>query len=302
MLIRDFNPHTDYPPLAALYASIEALDQTGIVDTSEDAIRQETVDQRWIMETPEGFIAYGDIVAQSPTRFFMNVAVLPQMRRQGVGSTLLKHGLDFARLKGAKQVVIVLPASNIRAAVFLRSRGFEVKGHNRVMSLAAQPSVPIEWPEGFTVQSMAEIVDWAVMADASNLCYSDHWGHYENSEVLTAEKLKEWADQYADSLMIPAGISIVFTPDKRIAGLSSGRLLDERQRKVVDAPGVAPEFRHLALRRPLILHTLAWLGTAPYELHTFGDTDEETQVALDLGFLLEDRNDWVEYALESGKE
>lgn len=302
MPIRDFNPHTDYPPLAALYASIEALDQTGIVDASEAAIRQETIDQRWIMETPEGFIGYSDITAQSSTRFFMNVAVLPQMRMQGVGGTLLKHGLDFARANGAKQVVIAILASNIRAAAFLRSRGFGVKGHNRFMSLAVQPSMPVEWPQGFMVQSMAEIGDWTVMADASNLCYSDHWGHYENSERLTTEKLKEWADQYADSLMIPGGISIVFAPDKRIAGLSSGRLLDEKRRKVVDAPGVSPEFRHLALRRPLILHTLAWLGTAPYELHTFGDTDEETQVALDLGFTLDDRQHWIEYALDLGEK
>ena len=301
MPIRDFNPQTDYAPLAALYASIEAVDPTGAVAASEDAIRQESVDQRWIMETPEGFIASSDITAQSPTRFFMNVAVHPQSRRQGIGSTLLKHGLDFARAKGAKQVVVAILASNIRAAVFLRSRGFEVKSHNRFMSLAVQPDVPIQWPDGFTVQSMAEIGDWAVMADASNLCYSDHWGHYENSELLTVDKLKEWADEYSDSLMIPAGISIVFSPEKRIAGLSSGRLLDERKRKVVDAPGVAPAFRHLALRGPLILHTLAWLGAGPYELHTFGDTGEETQVALDLGFTLDHHHHWIEYALDLGE-
>jgi GNAT superfamily N-acetyltransferase len=298
MPIREFNPQTDYPRLAALYASIEAFDQTGTVDVSEAAIRQEPVDQRWVMETAEGLLAYSDIAAQSPTRFFMNVAVDPQSRRQGIGSSLLKHGLAYARTQGARQVVVVILESNTRATAFLRSSGFEIKGHNRFMSLAVPPSVPIEWPDGFSVRSMAEIGDWEVMAEACNLCYSDHWGHYENSTVLTTEKLKEWADQYAGSLLIPAGISIVFAPDGRIAGLSSGRLLDGGRRKVVDAPGIAPEFRHFALLRPLILQTIQWLNSAPYELHTYGDSDEETQVALDLGFVLEDRNHWVEYGLD----
>jgi hypothetical protein len=220
----------------------------------------------------------------------------------GIGSALLQHGLNCAQANGAKQVVIAIQASNPRADAFLRHHGFAGRGHNRFMSLdVLTPPAPPEWPDGFTVKSMAEIGDLAVMVDASNLCYSDHWGHLENSEPLTVEKLREWMDKYPDSLFIPAGISIVFAPDQRIAGLSSGRLLDNRQRKVVDAPGVAPAFRHLTLRRSLILHTMAWLGTGPYELHTFGDTDEETQVALDLGFSLKERNHWIEYARELGE-
>src|SRR5512135_2883915 len=94
MPIRDFDPHTDYPRLAALYAAIEAVDQTGMVDASEEAIRKEHVDQRWIMDTPKGLLAHGDMVAQPPTRVFMSVAVHPQARRQGIGSALLQHGLN----------------------------------------------------------------------------------------------------------------------------------------------------------------------------------------------------------------
>ncbi|MGH9794305.1 MAG: ribosomal protein S18-alanine N-acetyltransferase [Candidatus Acidiferrales bacterium] len=58
----------------------------------------------------------------------LNMAVVPQSRRAGVGSRLLRHALEVARAAGAQRVFLEVRESN-RAAIALYARhGFQAAG------------------------------------------------------------------------------------------------------------------------------------------------------------------------------
>jgi len=58
----------------------------------------------------------------------MGSFVLPEHRRQGIGSRLADHTLDFARANGYEKLVIYVRAGNAGAQAFYRSLGFESRG------------------------------------------------------------------------------------------------------------------------------------------------------------------------------
>jgi len=303
--VRDFRPDYDFPHLASLCVAIENADQTG-VENSEAALKAEHWKKRWILEasdTPDTIIGHGWVFEQSLVRTLLSVAIHPAWRRRGYGSTLLTHILTQAKKQGAKQYVCPIQHSNLGADKFLHRHGFTAVGHNRFFAVPAELALAEpSWPEGYTVRSYAEIQDLARLAEAHNRCYADMWGHFENTETITEERLAEWMKGYPDSF-IPAGIFITFTSADEVAGLCYGRLVTDpsngEEKGVIDSPGVVPEYRHLELQRPLILITMNWLrsvGVGAIELHTFGDFEAAVTIYQQLGFELKDH--WIEYLKE----
>ena len=97
---------------------------------------------------------------------------------------------------------------------------------------------------------------------------------------------------------MPDGIFVLYAPDGDIAGVVFNRLDGEKGEKVIDSPGVAPEYRHLGLSRPLVQHSMRWLNSqavGDFHLHTWGDFDGAVAIYTDLGFSLKPENRMIEY-------
>ena len=58
-------------------------------------------------------------------RSVLNLAVLPEQRRRGIGRGLLEEALAQGRAQGARQCWLELRASNAGALAFYRAQGFE---------------------------------------------------------------------------------------------------------------------------------------------------------------------------------
>jgi ribosomal protein S18 acetylase RimI-like enzyme len=213
---------------------------------------------------------------------------------------MFSYGITLAKKVGASQLVTCVRSDQQAEVLFLEKRGFQQMGYDRF--LKATPNLSHEepvWPEGFTIRSMAEINDLEVLMKAHNLCYARHWGHYENSTILTVEKVREWMDKNPQGF-IHEGIFILFSPTNEIAGVVYGRFAGsgEKRTLIVDSPGVAPEYQHLDLLRPLTLQALQWLryqGSEPIELHCWGENEETIAVYTKLGFSITPEDIWIEY-------
>ena len=58
----------------------------------------------------------------------LNLAVHPESRRRGIGSLLLRHGLEYSREKGAREITLEVRRSNYKAISLYRRFHFEPEG------------------------------------------------------------------------------------------------------------------------------------------------------------------------------
>ena len=310
--IRLFRRDRDLPRLVQLRIEIEAFDQAGN-DVSE-AAAIETLNwpghnpeqDRWIIELPgkqEKLIGHAWVRAQSQERTIIYMAIHPNWRRKGLGSSLLDCTLTRALEFGATHVTAGANVKNKEADAFLLRHGFRHAGDNRFMRAPA--GIPISeprWPDGYTVRNYAEVHDLPTLVEAFNRSYGDMWGHQENikgamNEDFLAEIMNKYPRRYN-----PEGVFIAFAPNGDIAGVCLAILspkIEEQgndQEKIIDSPGVAPEYRHLGLQHPLTLTAMHWLrghGPGSISLESYGDGDDAVKIYHELGFALEEH--YMEY-------
>ncbi|MEM7029211.1 MAG: GNAT family N-acetyltransferase [Chloroflexota bacterium] len=306
-IYRLFSLKNDLDALTNLY---HVFDEGATGTTIQDEIQdwdQAPGKDRWIVEDPENmgqFIAHAWIARQTKERVYTHIAVRPKWRRKGIGSRLLTYLKDRAREMEAINLMGGGSIDETEALAFLKHHGFEPMGSNRTFIAPEDVAIPDPvWPENYTVRTYAETQDLSQLVTVQNLSYHDMWGHWENTPgAVTKETLGEAMQKFPDSF-IPTGIFIAFDPDDRLAGLCYGRIRKQSDgyRKIVDSPGVVPEYRHLQLQRPLTLVTMRWLrdnyGAGPIELETYGEHDAALPIYDELGFTLEPSNHWVEHRL-----
>lgn len=302
--IRKFT-EDDFDELVLLRREIEAVDQTG-ADTSDASLRAQfdwPNHQRWVIENPDdgNLVGHGWMFSQSDTRIIAQVFIHPDCRRKGVGSQLMGTIISYVKqikMDSVPQIVSGALVNNEAGKAFLQAQGFSPVGNNRFFEAAADILIdePV-WPDGFYVKSCQQLGDLSMIVEGSNGCYADMWGHRENTELLTMahveENIKRWPNLYD-----PAGIFIVFDASDQLAGICFNRVDGNEQTKILDSPGVVPKYRHLALQRPLVQHSLRWLqqrADGKYHLHTFGDFDEAVQIYNELDFTLKPQAHLVEY-------
>lgn len=303
--IRAYDPSTDVPDLLALCNAIEQHDQTHESVTEADLLNEDGQSRAyWVALLPaksNRMVGHAWLL-KNPARAYMLVAVHPDYRRRGIGTALLQQINEACGELGIAQIIAFFPA-NCRPFTegFMQRHGFRLAGQNRQFSApTVLPNEAPQWPAGFVVKTYAEVNQVEVLAAAFNCCYGDRWGHHENRETLTIEQLQEYMTAYPDAF-IPDGMLIVYAPDGEIAGTVSGRLLQDPPRRVIDSPGVAPQYRAVGLHRPLVLWGLAWCQTrrdGAIELATYGDTASEAALYESMGFTLEPYNHWLEYVVD----
>lgn len=311
-VIRLFYRGRDLPKLVQLRVEIETFDQAGN-DVSEAAAIEtlnwpghDPEQDRWVVEIPENqgkLIGHAWALAQSQERTIIYVAIHPNWRRKGLGSSLLDRTLARALEFGANHVTAGADVKNKEADAFLLRHGFQHAGDNRFMCAPAGIALlEPRWPAGFTVRNYAETQDLPTLVEAFNQSYGDMWGHRENTRgAMNEDYLVENMNKYPDHYN-PEGIFIAFAPNGKVAGVCLAILgtkikgQDNDRKMVVDSPGVAPEYRHLGLQRPLTLTAMKWLryhepGTITLE--SYGDGDDAVEIYRELGFVLKEH--YIEY-------
>jgi len=251
-------------------------------------------------------VATGTIYPQSSQRFFINIITHPDARRQGIGRLLLEHLLRELEQRGGQQVTCAIRASNATAQAFAAACGFTLAGEVCFFDADAGLALPApQVPSGYSLHSIADLGDPQVFVDACNRCYQDMWGHSENLEPLTVEKVDEWHRQFPNILR-PEGMFVLLSSDGRPAGVTRADREGEgdHEVRVIDAPGVAPEYRHLGLQRSLVLAAAAWLrqnGAGPYQIQTWGDSPQAREIYLSLGFRLDESTHLIEFVRYLGE-
>ena len=77
-----------------------------------------------------------------------NLAVLPEYRRRGVASAILKHMFSETRRMGAKRVTLEVRRSNVAAQQLYENFGFAVAGVRRGYYRQPEEDALVLWREG----------------------------------------------------------------------------------------------------------------------------------------------------------
>lgn len=292
--IRNLAIEQDLPGLLALYALIEEHDQAGnhmdeatlrkqLAQPGHDAARD-----RWVACLPQN----GEIIGYSLAWLLGNAAVLytavhPTHRRQGLGSQLMGAASARAVADGAKGAMIYATDRQTAGAAFLAHLGCQPVGVYTEMraSLEGKPR-PTHWPPGLRLKSYREVQQIEQLTAAMNQAYHGLAGH---NEVDTQEMATFLAEFNQDGLFLLMG------PDGSPVGISRVEPSAERTQKnglptgYIDAPGLYPPFRRLALYRAFLRAGMNWLkaqGMQQVELESWGDAPEVLAMYADEGFAI----------------
>ncbi|HSD82634.1 MAG TPA: GNAT family N-acetyltransferase [Anaerolineae bacterium] len=257
---------------------------------------------RWVVASPDDpdhVIGYGRVFAQSSERTVVWILVHPAWRRQKIGMLLLQRALERAREQGAMHVTSTAMAEDVIATAFLTCHHFSAAGDN--WSLLAPQDLPFQapcWPTGYTVRTYAEVQHLPTLVEVLNRCYSDMWGHRENTPGAVNEQYLSEAMIRRPEIYIPEGMFIVFAPDGSVAGFCRAEFEAHgtKKLKIVDGPGVVPEHRPQRLQRPLALTAMQWLNAqqaGPVTLYAWGDSEKTVEIYREMGFILQEH--WIEY-------
>jgi mycothiol synthase len=299
-IFRPYNPDGDIPHLSHMLSDVEAVDHDG-EETSEEALHAQLTWPNYhpeqdccVVEAPgdsHTLIGYSSVFAQTAERSTLYVAVHPDWRRRGLGSTLLAGALQRAQETGASHVTIYANARNVEANTFLRRHSFSLAGS--AWTLLAPAGITLEeprWPAGYTVQSYAGLQHLPALVEVQNRSFADLWGHAENDQATTGAMIVN-----SLSSTDPAGIFLAFAPGGSVAGICHAirAVEDDRPDRdradQLDAPGVVPENRHRGLYRPLVLTAMHWLRAQaqhPIILQSWGESDQTIAIYRDVGFEL----------------
>lgn len=291
--IRPYEPDEDLEALHQLLTAVEDHDQDG-EDVSEEFLRQQLAwrnyDPRldsFVAEQPngtKGLVGFASIAGRTGTRCTAYATVHPNWRRQGLGTQLLNQALTRAKQSGSDNFIVYANGHNLAANVFLKQRTYQPVGsswilHSPVNTNFAEPV----YPEGFSIRSYAQFEQPDVLADILNRGYGDMWGHGQNETTTTVESLSEIIPEYWK----PEHIFLLFAPDGDVAGVCLGK--PGKNEHILEGSGIAPEYRHLALQRPLTLtlaHHLQAIHPAPIQLLSYGDNQATIEIYQQIGFNL----------------
>jgi GNAT superfamily N-acetyltransferase len=210
--------------------------------------------------------------------FWATLAVLPEARRQGVGSTLLAAVSDRARTAG--KTALHVPASDARpdGIDFLVHRRFAEYERTKAveLSLAGHAPPPVDPPAGIRITTLAERPDLVPGVHAVALeAFADI---PSGTEPIAAGELAEFRARDVDRPAIPPDAFMVATEaaTDQVVGYASLLLVPGAVRRVAwhDMTAVLRAWRGRGIAAALKRATIAWAVEAGLErLETGNDTD-----------------------------
>lgn len=79
-------------------------------------------------ERESRIVAYGVLMLAPGEAQILNLSVVPDARREGLGRALLRRFIDDARRLGAEQIFLEVRVSNVAAIALYKSEGFAAVG------------------------------------------------------------------------------------------------------------------------------------------------------------------------------
>jgi ribosomal-protein-alanine N-acetyltransferase len=110
----------DLPSVAELEAQIHAAPWT--IGNFRDALAAGYAAR--IGERASRIVAYGVLMLAPGEAQILNLSVVPDARREGLGRALLRHFVDDARSLNAGQIFLEVRASNLAAIALYETEGF----------------------------------------------------------------------------------------------------------------------------------------------------------------------------------
>ncbi|MGI5129393.1 GNAT family N-acetyltransferase [Pseudonocardia sp. CA-107938] len=258
----------DVPAWARLLAAAEEVDDTG-EHFSEDDLRDELADPA--LDLPADSVAVMDgteLVAYQITMRPGDTAgvgramgshgvVHPRWRRRGIGTALVRRGLDRASEAGATLMVRV-PEGDAGAAAVCAAAGLRaVRWWSDLRRDLAAPVAPVVLPDGVEVASLGPDYDhdrWdEPLRAAHNVAFAQHWG----SSRVSAES---WRALRTGVSAFRAAYSAVALADGEIAAYVLGYEYPTSgagRELYVATVGTLPRWRGRGLAGALLNHVLA---------------------------------------------
>ncbi len=172
---------------------------------------------------PVGASAVGRIYIYPPEYdgFWGTIDVLPDARRQGVGSALLVAISDVAREAGKSTLHIPATESRPDGIAFLEQRGFTEFDRTKAVRLdlsGLTPPTPRP-PDGVVITTLAERPDLVSGVHAVAL---ETFGDIPGDEPMAAGDLAEFRARDVDRPSIPRwGFAVAIDGDDRVVGYAS---------------------------------------------------------------------------------
>jgi len=84
-----------------------------------------------IMRENGAMVGYGVVMMAVDEAHLLNISILPEQQRRGLGHRLLDHFCELARARGAKRMLLEVRRSNVTARAFYDRLGFTAIGERR---------------------------------------------------------------------------------------------------------------------------------------------------------------------------
>ena len=216
----------------------------------------------WLDGTPVGAGGAGRAYSFPPDfpGFWSNLSVLPEHRRQGIGSALLAAISDVARDAGKTMLLGTTTSDRTDSIDFLEHRGFREHERMKVvkLELAGLEPPPIEPPPGVTISSLEAHPDLVPSVyDVAREALPDIPGDGPEAPA----SLEEFRTRDVDRAIIPAGGFVIAIDDAtgRVAGYANLMLVPGRATVAWHGmTAVARAWRGRGLARALKAGTIAW--------------------------------------------
>lgn len=217
-----------------------------------------------IDDRPVGVATVGRIYMYPPDypAFWATLAVLPDARRQGIGTALLVGVSAVARAAGKRELHVPAVASRPEGVEFLLRRGFKEVERARAVELplAGRRAPAVDPPPGVAVHSLAERPDLVAGVHAVALeAFPDIPG---GDDPIAVGDLAEFQARDVDRPSIPKDGFFVAVDelDGAVVGYASLLLVpgQENRKAWHDMTAVARAWRGRGLATSLKRATIAW--------------------------------------------
>jgi mycothiol synthase len=197
---RFFSDASDYHSMADLFGTANIADGVPWVPTAQNVELElgggdgaNPVDDIVIVEVDGRMVAASGVarkVRDDIPTYELWGSVDPAFRRRGIGSALMRWGLDRARVRASREDPLIpvdvrafSEESEVGHRALLAANGLEPVRHFFLMQRTGLDDIPdAPLPEGLEIRPVTED-QWRTIFDAENEAFRDHWGHRESSEI-----------------------------------------------------------------------------------------------------------------------
>lgn len=226
-------------------------------------------------------------------RAILELGVLPEHRRKGIGAALLEKGVAHSRTLRARHVNASCHPGNVAATALLRSHHFrEVRRQWLLRSTAAVPP-PLALPPGHTLRSLSE-QDLHAFTHLQNRSFEASWGYHPNTPEEQAYRVRLDGGAFADVVALFAGETPVSFCWTRLRREGTERL------GIIWMIGTNPDVRAKGLARAVLVEGLRRLhaqGATTFELAVYADNPAAIKLYESVGFRRQREIVWWEKSL-----